>query len=203
MTFIAHAKAWKPYATGTKFKWIGDEETYRVAIKTKNGILEVKRVSDGAGYCHDYMVCKCRPCSDMALSHKLGVAMPPWQTQAPLKKTFFATELDWRTTLPSGSVTITPPRLSDSTLKKLCNTPLTATTDGLKLKELEERFPDAVFVLSTDQFYEIAYEPGVYGDIYCEKHEISAPYFWHFGGSEKPQLMAEWRGMYIDLSHLF
>lgn len=195
-------------AIGSKLKWISElnPETYRVAVVTKKGILEVKRVTEGAGYCHDYLACKCRPCRDMAISHKLGVAMPPWQTQAPLVKTIYETEADWRGSLPWGVLTIEPPPpLSDRALNKLCCKPLTMMTDAGRLEELEKRFPGGTFVLSTDRIYEIAYKPNsVYGDICCEEAHISAPFFWHFGGCEgKPKLMVEWRGMYIDLSHLF
>jgi hypothetical protein len=195
-------------AYGTKLKWISglNPETYRVAVVTKKGILEVKRVTDGAGYCHDYLACTCRPCSEMALSHKLGIAMPPWQTQAPLVKTFFETEADWRGSLPTwGNLTIELPPLTNAKLKRLCSKPLEATTDELKLEELERRFPGGTFVLTTDRFYELTYKPNsVYGDIHCEDADISAPFFWHFGGSEKKTpLMVEWRGLFIDLSHLF
>jgi len=124
-------------AEGTKLKWVSrsNPETYRVAIVKKDGILEVKRVTDGAGYCHDTKVCRCRPCSEIIVS---GGRLPPWLKGVPLTKTFYATESDWRISLPfGGNITVTEPQLSNRALKKLCCTPLTGTTDGLKLKELE------------------------------------------------------------------
>jgi hypothetical protein len=93
----------------------------------------------------------------------------------------------------------------DEMIKKMCCDPLQATTDALQLKELEERFPGATMVLSTyDAQYEIAYkEEQPYGNIYCKKIDTSAPFFRDFGAGHRPQLMAEWNGLYIDLSHLF
>ena len=193
---------------GTKLKWVSDTdaETYRVAIAKKDGILEVKVVMDGRGYCHDSTTCVCKPCSEIALSRRLGAPMPPWLNGPPLMKTFFKDEATWRASLPAGGkVTITEPILSDRALKKLCMKPLTATTDALKLKELEERFPGATMVLSTkDRQYEITYKNDpIYGNIHCENAQISAQFFAGFGAHGKPNLMAEWRGLYICLSHLF
>ena len=39
---------------GTKFKWISsdDDETYRVAIKTRDGVCQVKAVTQGGGDCY-------------------------------------------------------------------------------------------------------------------------------------------------------
>jgi len=37
---------------GTKFKWILDDETYRVAIVTKQGVCQVKAVTEGGGDCY-------------------------------------------------------------------------------------------------------------------------------------------------------
>jgi len=65
---------------GTKLRWVLDEETYRIAIVTKDGILQVKSVIDGEGDCikQDYH----------------------WRKM--LKKTFFTTEEEWRASLPLG-----------------------------------------------------------------------------------------------------
>ena len=101
--------------------------------------------------------------------------------------------------------------ISDKDLKELCCKPLEATTDSLKLKELEERFPGATMVLSLEaQQCVVKY---VYEDLYEDSsinHMISCegkPYahlsFTSLSCKGRPQLMAEWRGMYIDLSHLF
>ena len=190
---------------GTKLKWVSstNSETYRVAIVKKDGILEVKRVTDGTGYCHDTTTCRCKPCNEVRVS---GGQLPPWMKGAPLIKTFFATALAWHISLPfGGKITVTEPQPSDRALKELCMKPLTATTDAGRLKELEERFPGATMVLSTqDRQYVISYkEDPVYGNIHCEDAHISGPYFANFGSYGKTNLMAEWRGLYIDLSHLF
>lgn len=106
--------------------------------------------------------------------------------------------------------------ISDAQLKELCCTPLTGSTDGLKLKELEERFPGATMVLTTAKeqleiehvYYDMASYPEAWcHQIYSNKLERSVFHFTDFGLSArsngKPQLMAEWNGLYIDLSHLF
>ena len=46
---------------GTKFKWILNEETYRVAIQTADGVLQVKSVTDGGGDVHND-ACDCNRC---------------------------------------------------------------------------------------------------------------------------------------------
>jgi hypothetical protein len=108
----------------------------------------------------------------------------------------------------------TEPRISDEQLKELCLEPLKATTDPLKLKELEGRFPGATMVLRTgSRFGVVKY---VYEDLYIDEsanHGIACDFadclpardFASLGVAtgQRPQLMAEWRGMYIDLSHLF
>jgi len=77
---------------GTKLRWVLGEETYRIAIATADGILQVKSVTDGAG--------ECLPLPAGAYS---------WQT-ARLKKTLFPTEEEWRSSLPQGGeVTIVEP----------------------------------------------------------------------------------------------
>jgi hypothetical protein len=102
--------------------------------------------------------------------------------------------------------------MSDEELKELCMMPLVGQTDALKLKELEERFERAVFVLSTNtQQFEIysfnleiaAYSEAMNYRIYCDQTRRSYMFFHELGGNEKPQLMAEWKGLYVDLSHLF
>jgi hypothetical protein len=82
---------------GTKLKWISssDPQTYRIAIVKKNGVLEVKNVKEGLALCHDYTTCNCTPCSEIALSFRLGAPMPPWLRGRPLTKTFFETEAAW------------------------------------------------------------------------------------------------------------
>jgi hypothetical protein len=176
---------------GTKFKWISESnlETYRVAIKTKNGILQVKSLTDGGAECDR--------------SHTVGGVYP-------LLKTFFQDETAWRNSLPAeeGQVVITSPPLTKKALKMLCMKPLEATTDAFKLKELEERFPYGVFVLSkapTEQ-YEIYYARIGAKDRICSLGDRMSSFYCDFsayGITGKPRLMVEWKGLYIDLSHLF
>jgi hypothetical protein len=103
-------------------------------------------------------------------------------------------------------------RVSDEDLKELCCKPLEATTDPLRLKELEGRFPGATMVLSLSSHQVVV--KYVYEDIYVDSsanHKIACDVvsplplfdFASLGCKGKTQLMAEWRGMYIDLSHLF
>lgn len=103
---------------------------------------------------------------------------------------------------------------SDENLKLLCCEPLKELTDPLRLKELEMRFPGAVMVLSTEkEQLEVEYhyiegasenEPWNH-QIYCESTNQAFPSFKEFGEfqNNKLNLMAEWRGMYIGLDHLF
>jgi hypothetical protein len=83
--------------------------------------------------------------------------------------------------------------------------PLEATEDALQLKELEERFPGGVFVASTmRKQFEISYKrvADAYDQIYCAQMNMSFFNFRDYCG-DKIQLMVEWRGLYINLSHLF
>jgi hypothetical protein len=188
------------HPVGTKLKWILNQETYRVAIVTKKGVLQVKSVTDGGGDCH-HAGCSCRPCGEIALS---GGRLPPWLRSAPLKKVLFASEAEWRNSLPSnGQVTVTRPQMTDNALKALCSAPLTGDTDAKKLKGLQDRFSGGIFVLTTDMGQmEIEY---FFHSILSRKNEMMGTSFRDFGvpAGEKPNLMVEWRGLYIGLSHLF
>jgi hypothetical protein len=100
--------------------------------------------------------------------------------------------------------------ISDEDLKELCCKPLEAKTDPLRLKELEERFPGATMVFSTPlkqgtvkYIYEDLYEDESANHMISSDLEMHACVSFKQLCSEKPHLMAEWRGMYIDLSHLF
>jgi hypothetical protein len=67
-----------------KLKWILDENTYRVAVETANGlILQVKSVTDGGG--------------DVIEGTERCI-----NGRYPLKKTYFETEAHWRASLPDG-----------------------------------------------------------------------------------------------------
>jgi hypothetical protein len=128
----------------------------------KHGVIEVKSVTGGRGYCHNSATCQCKPCSEINLSARLGVARPPWLRVgwSPLTKTFFETEAAWLLSLPEGGMlTATEKELSkkQKQIKKqfqkllcLCRRrldtkPLVMLTDGWRaaLEELEERFPGA------------------------------------------------------------
>jgi hypothetical protein len=65
---------------------------------TKDGLLQVKSVTDGGGDVHE-AGCSCLPCREIALS---GGRLPPWRRAYPLKKTLFADEAAWRASLPPG-----------------------------------------------------------------------------------------------------
>jgi hypothetical protein len=187
------------HPVGTKLKWVLNQETYRVAIVTKKGVLQVKSVTDGGGDCHE-AGCSCIPCSEIALS---GGLIPPWRRGAPLKKVLFASEAEWRNSLPlSGNIIAKQPRMNDAALKALSCEPLKAMTDTKKLKELQMRFPGGVFVLTTDMGQmEIEY---FFNSILSRKNDMMGTNFSHFGvpAGQKPNLMVEWRGLYIGLSQL-
>ena len=93
-----------PPANGSKFRWTLDANTYRVAIMTAKGLLQVKSVTDGGGEVHPTTCRECRPCKELAMTPPA-----PW-ARRPLKKTMFTDEAAWRASLPvGGSVEITPP----------------------------------------------------------------------------------------------
>jgi hypothetical protein len=93
-----------PPAIGSKLRWTLDANTYRVAIMTAKGLLQVKSVTDGAGEFHPTTCRECTPCKELAMTPPA-----PW-ARRPLKQTMFADEAAWRASLPTGSsVEITPP----------------------------------------------------------------------------------------------
>lgn len=189
-------------AERTKLTWVSDKnpETYRVAVAVKGGILQVKEVTDGGGRCHQD--CTCTQCINWLSAHMKGSQRP-----RPLVKIFFKDEATWRASLPSGFISVSPPHISDKALKKLCCDPLQEVCDGLKLKELEGRFPGALFILSTGREQLELKHARASGKalVHCSKTLESYASFKDFYTTKNPkvQLMAEWRKMYIDLSHLF
>ena len=78
-----------PPAIGSKFRWTLDANTYRVAIMTAKGVLQVKSVTDGASEFHPTTCRECRPCKELAMTPPA-----PW-ARRPLKKTMFAEEASW------------------------------------------------------------------------------------------------------------
>lgn len=192
----------------TKLKWVSElnPESYRVAVVTKDGILEVKRVTDGGGYCHDYKTCGCNSCAEIRVS---GGRLPPWLKGVPLVKTFYETEAAWCADLPfGGAITVTEPKISDRALRVLCKKPLLMMTDGGRLEELEKRFPGAKMVLTTAREQLVVESMNSVATnqyrIYSVTTDEIRRNFSELGANPtKPQLMAEWRGLYIDLSHLW
>lgn len=187
---------------GTKYKWTHktNPETYRVAIQTKKGVLQVKSVTDGGAETHED-ACTCAGCWDFNHS-------APWRSKKPLKTTYFPDLSAWDATLPEnqGRLVITSAPITDAALKALCMKPLITDEDALKLLELERRFPGGVFVLSTAKTqFVISYKrvANIYHQIYNAEIDMSFFNFSDYCGNEKIQLLVEWRGMYIDLSHLF
>ena len=85
-----------PAPVGSKFRWTLDANTYRVAIMTAKGLLQVKSVTDGAGEVHPTTCRECRPCKELAMTPPA-----PW-ARRPLKQTMFADEAAWRASLPTG-----------------------------------------------------------------------------------------------------
>ena len=99
--------------------------------------------------------------------------------------------------------------IEDVVFKKLCNEPLKATTDARKLKELEDRFPGATIMLSmNDENYIIKYITDAeknpeYDMICCHDLQLVTPSFSRFDVYGKFNLVAKWRGVDINLTHLF
>lgn len=183
----------------TKFKWVSNEnaETYRVAVQTKDGVLQVKSVTDGEAEYHENE-CRCGPCWEFATK-------APWRPRKPLKQQLFGDQEAWYDSFDkaNGQLTVTPPRISDKALKELCMKPLTATWESGQLEELQKRFPEGVFVLSSPSTGK-QIEIKAHGmAIYSVNPKIVCCTFEQFFGDEKVQLMVEWKGLYIDLSHLF
>jgi len=79
---------------GTRFEWSLTPETYRVAIQTTRGVLQVKSVTDGGGECD--------------MTHLTDGTYP-------LIRTMFADEESWLASLPEGgSVTATKAHADDT-----------------------------------------------------------------------------------------
>lgn len=80
------------HPVGTKFKVTLGPNSYRVAVQTKKGFLQVKVVTDGVADYHE-AGCGCIPCSEICLSNG---KIPPWRRGPPLKRTLFEDEFHWR-----------------------------------------------------------------------------------------------------------
>ena len=97
--------------------------------------------------------------------------------------------------------------IDEVVLKNLSNEPLKATTDALRLKELQDRFPGATMMLSLNYGdYTIKYITDAekeHHQIHCEDLYLVTPSFSSFDVYGKFNLHAKWRDMDINLSHLF
>ena len=124
---------YKAEQEGAKFKWTLDDETYRIAVKTADGFLQVKSVTDGRGQVHA-ADCHCNPCANYNM-----VPRPPWQQSRPLLKTNFENYRAWLDSLPVGgtlAITLADKRTA---LQRRAQLP-SGLTDVEKLEELERRF---------------------------------------------------------------
>ncbi len=83
---------------GTKFEWRLTAETYRIAVQTAKGVLQVKSVTDGGGEVHPSTCRECTPCRELAMTPPA-----PW-ARRPLMKTMFANEDAWVASLPEGGL---------------------------------------------------------------------------------------------------
>jgi len=100
---------------------------------------------------------------------------------------------------------------SDGMLKALTDAPLIATTDALKLKELQERFPGAVITRLTDEgpltvsYKHVgeAYIDSTSDMIYCKETMHTFADFSEFGEYQRFKILADWHGHSINLSHFF
>jgi hypothetical protein len=103
---------------GTKMTWTLGPETYRIAVQTAKGILQVKSVTDGGGEIDRF-----GPLAQYG--------------HYPLLKTPFASYTDWLKSLPpGGKMTITTPKTA---LQKRAVVPV-GLTDIQKLEALQRNF---------------------------------------------------------------
>jgi hypothetical protein len=187
-----------PHPVGTKIKWTKDADNYRVAVQTKEGLLEVKVVKNGVADYHQN--CNCIRCIEIHLSNG---KVPPWRKSPPLTTTLFENEFHWHDSFDGAGgkiVVISAPLPKE--IRALTLIPLEATTDALKLKELEERFPDAIFTLIIPpKQYDITYTlNGMYHQISCEQADMCVNYFSDFG--KDAELLISWRGYVFDMQNV-
>jgi hypothetical protein len=111
---------------GTKLKWFFDDNNYRVAVITADGVLEVKRVVGGE-------------LKRIHRSEFFVLATRRRLFELPYLKTFFKTEREWRLSLPTnGSVTVTP--YVYGVVEREWNAIKPEMSDPEKLQQLMKRF---------------------------------------------------------------
>jgi hypothetical protein len=133
--------------TGTKLKWVSDDNNYRVAVITADGVLEVKRVVGGE-------------LKRISRSEFFVLAQHRRLFDLPYLKTFFKTEREWRLSLPNnGSVTVTP--YVYGAVERDWNAIKPEMSDPEKLQQLMKRFCVRATVRTAtppQQMYELAKE---------------------------------------------
>ena len=190
-----------PRPVGTKLTWTEDPYTYRIAVFTEQGLIQVKSVTDNIT---NMYVDRCSGCESLwdSVSCRCD-KYKVWRNEEMIKP-FFKNETEWRATLPEGPVTVHMP------LPKIIVEPLVAKTDALKLKELSERFEKGVFIISTQHYQaniEYRYMRSQNSSDTYINHQIYAPrnriYFTHFCElGENINLMVENDGVFTELTHL-
>ena len=122
-----------PAVIGAKFRWTLNPETYRVAIMTAKGLLQVKSVTDGGGEVHPTTCRECTPCRELAMTPPA-----PW-ARRPLKKTMFADEAAWRASLPAGGTVelSLPGKIAE---QQKADAVYTGLSDLEKVKALVQRY---------------------------------------------------------------
>ena len=184
-----------------KLTWTLDQANRRVAIVTKTGILQVKSLENGI-VSKAIKTCSCKSCSN----REKGI--PMWVN----KKDFFESESHWRDSLPpGGTITLTDAPISDRKLTNLMFKPLAASSDPLRLYELQSRFPGASIIVSTPSGeYDVEYlyvPPDQWTSywqhgIYNSSSNSTVYSFKDLCPGEKINLVIIWRGFCIDVSHL-
>jgi hypothetical protein len=128
----AEVQAQENVPIGSKFRWDLNGNTYRVAIMTSKGVLQVKSVTDG-----------------VTDEDSIG----------RIKRTMFPNEAAWRASLPEGDA-VTPLTGPDtrSQIQKRLDAPLQSHGDAEKIGEFMDRFKirsDVIISTSPNKLVEI------------------------------------------------
>jgi hypothetical protein len=195
------ALIYPPRPVGTKLTWTEDPYTYRVAVFTEQGLIQVKSVTDSI---NDMYVDRCSGCQSVWNSISCRCDKNKVWRNEEMIKPFFKNETEWRSTLPECTVCVTKP------VPKIMLEPLVAKTDALKLKELSERFINGVFIISTPHFQANIEYRYMHSYNSCDtyiNHQIYTPqsriYFTQFCElGEDINLIVEKDGVFTELTHL-